>query len=320
MLELLAGHGYYCFLDGFSGYFRIPIASEDQEKTKFTCPYRTFTYKRMPFRLCNAPATFHRCMTTIFHKLIEDSMEVFMDDFSVFGNSFHHCLKNIEKMHFSTLLWLEHHLTLFTVKWVKDRPRFIKDFSHVARPMTQLIVKDALFNFSKECIQAFEKLKGKLTVVLGQRIDKHFKPIHYAIQTMNEAQENYTTTKKELLAMDHVTLKFNIKIHDKKGAENVAVDHLSWLENPDLGKLTKAEIRDLFPEERLMTISDKNNEPWYADYTNHVASQVLPFRSTRQEKQKFFSNLRHYLWDEPFLFKQCADRIIRRCIAEDEAA
>ncbi|GJU07421.1 reverse transcriptase domain-containing protein [Tanacetum coccineum] len=98
MLERLAGHKYYCFLDRFSGYFQIPIASEEQEKTTFTCPYETFAYKRMPFRLCNALATFKRCMTTIFHELIEDSMEVFMDDFLTFGNSFDHCLKNLEKM------------------------------------------------------------------------------------------------------------------------------------------------------------------------------------------------------------------------------
>ncbi|GKD19386.1 reverse transcriptase domain-containing protein, partial [Tanacetum coccineum] len=98
MLERLAGHEYYCFLDGFSGYFQIPIAPEDQEKTRFTCPYGTFAYKRMPFGLCNASATFQRCMTAIFHELIEDSMEVFMDDFSVFGSSFDHCLKNLEKM------------------------------------------------------------------------------------------------------------------------------------------------------------------------------------------------------------------------------
>ncbi|GJS48260.1 putative reverse transcriptase domain-containing protein [Tanacetum coccineum] len=115
-------------------------------------------------------------------------------------------------------------------------------------------------------------------------------------------------------------LHFDIEICDKKGAENLAANHLCRLENPYLGKLTKAKIRDLFPEERLMEISDKNNKPWYTDYANYLASRVLPFRSTRQEKQKFFSDLRHYFWNEPFLFKQYADRIIRRCVARDEAA
>ncbi|GKC98980.1 hypothetical protein Tco_1169255, partial [Tanacetum coccineum] len=113
---------------------------------------------------------------------------------------------------------------------------------------------------------------------------------------------------------------FDIEISDKKGAENLAADHLSRLENPDLRKLTRAEIRDLFPKERLMAIFDKNDEPWYTDFANCLASRVLPLRSTRQEKQKFFSNLRHYFLDEPFLFKQCADRIIRRCLAGEEAA
>nr|GFB34293.1 retrovirus-related Pol polyprotein from transposon 297 [Tanacetum cinerariifolium] len=71
MLERLAGNEYYCFLDGFSGYFQIPIDPKDQEKTTFTCPYGTFAYKRMPFGLCNAPGTFQRCMMAIFHDMIE---------------------------------------------------------------------------------------------------------------------------------------------------------------------------------------------------------------------------------------------------------
>nr|GFB24518.1 reverse transcriptase domain-containing protein [Tanacetum cinerariifolium] len=98
MLERLAGNEYYCFLDGFSGYFQIPMDPKDQEKTTFTCPYGTFAYKRMPFGLCNAPGTFQRCMMAIFHDMIEKTMEVFMDDFSVFGNSFSTCLTNLENM------------------------------------------------------------------------------------------------------------------------------------------------------------------------------------------------------------------------------
>nr|GEV29939.1 DNA-directed DNA polymerase [Tanacetum cinerariifolium] len=334
-------------------------------KTTFTCHYGTFAYKQMPFGLCNAPATFQRCMTVIFHELIEDIMEVFTDDFSFFGSSFDHCLKNLKKMlkryeetnlvlnwekcHFMVKkgIVLGHKVSSLgievdkaKIKAISKLPyptnvkairsflghagfyiRFIKYFSQIVRPMTQLLIKDAQFNFSKECIQAFDKLKRELTqapimikpdwslpfevvcdtcdytirVVLGQRIDKHFKPIHYASKIMNEAQENYTTIEKELLTVvfPFDKFQFDIEIRDKKSAENIIVDHLSRLENPDLRKLTKAEIRDLFPEERLMAISDKNNKP---------------------------CNLRHYFWDEPFLFKQCADRIIRRCIAGDKAA
>nr|GEX90079.1 reverse transcriptase domain-containing protein [Tanacetum cinerariifolium] len=98
ILERLGGNKYYCFLDGFSGYFQIPIDPQDQEKTTFTCPYVTFAYRRMPFSLCNAPGTFQRCMMAIFHDMIEKTMEVFMDDFSVSGNSFKTCLSHLDKM------------------------------------------------------------------------------------------------------------------------------------------------------------------------------------------------------------------------------
>nr|GEV59609.1 reverse transcriptase domain-containing protein [Tanacetum cinerariifolium] len=83
---------------GFSGYFQILIDPQDQEKTTFTCPYRMFVYRRMPFGLCNAPGTFQRCMMAIFHDMIEEMMEVFMDDFSVFGNSFSSFLSHLDKM------------------------------------------------------------------------------------------------------------------------------------------------------------------------------------------------------------------------------
>ncbi|GKE37084.1 reverse transcriptase domain-containing protein, partial [Tanacetum coccineum] len=98
MLERLAGNEYYCFLDGFSGYFQIPIDPQDQEKTTFTCPYGAFAYRRMPFGLCNAPGTFQRWMVAIFHDMIKKTMEVFMDDFSVFRDSFSSCLSHLEMM------------------------------------------------------------------------------------------------------------------------------------------------------------------------------------------------------------------------------
>ncbi|GJS87761.1 reverse transcriptase domain-containing protein [Tanacetum coccineum] len=114
MLERLAGNQFYCFLDGFSGYFQIPIDPKDQEKTTFTCPYGTFAYRRMPFGLCNAPGTFQRCMMAIFHDMIEKTMEVFMDDFSVFGDSFSTCLSHLDKM----LKWCED--TNLVLNWEKS--------------------------------------------------------------------------------------------------------------------------------------------------------------------------------------------------------
>ncbi|GJZ70661.1 reverse transcriptase domain-containing protein [Tanacetum coccineum] len=199
--------------------------------------------------------------------------------------------------------------------------RFIKDFSKIARPMTQLLMKDAKFVFSNECMQAFNFLKNKLIfapviiapdwnldfelmcdasdyaigAVLGQRIDKMFCPIYYASKTMNDAQEHYTTTEKELLAVvyafdkfrsylimsktvvytDHSALKylfskqdakprvirwvlllqeFTIEIKDKKGTENLAADHLSRSENPDLEELNKEAIRDSFLDEHLFGV------------------------------------------------------------------
>ncbi|GKB45596.1 reverse transcriptase domain-containing protein [Tanacetum coccineum] len=242
MLERLTGHEYQCFLDGFSGYFQISIALEDQEKTMFTCPYRTFAYKRMPFGLCNAPATFQRCMMTIFHELIEDSMEekcqFMVKEGILLGHKVSGSGIKVDKAKIKAISKLPY---LINVKAIRSflghagfYRRFIKDFSQVVRPMTQLLVRDALFNFSEEFTQTFDKLKHELTqdpimikldwslpfkvmydasdyairAVLGQRIDKHFKPIHYTSKTMNEAQKNYTTTDKELLAVVFAFDKF----------------------------------------------------------------------------------------------------------------
>ena len=95
MLDRLAGHPHFCFLNGYSKYNQIAIAPEDQEKTAFTCPYGTFTFRRMSFGLCNASATFQRCMMSMFLDLAEEVMEIFMDDFTVYGFSFEQCLQNL---------------------------------------------------------------------------------------------------------------------------------------------------------------------------------------------------------------------------------
>jgi hypothetical protein len=98
MLERLANHSFFCYLGGYSGYHQIPIHPNDQSKTTFTCPYGTFAYRQMPFGLCNAPASFQRCMMAIFSNLIEKVMEVFMYDFSVHGKTFKGCLANLDKV------------------------------------------------------------------------------------------------------------------------------------------------------------------------------------------------------------------------------
>ena len=88
----------FCFLDGYSGFSQIAVKKQDQEKTTFTCPYGTFAYRRMPFGLCNTPSTFQRCMPAIFHGFCEEIVEVFMDDFSIYGTSFDNCLHNLDKV------------------------------------------------------------------------------------------------------------------------------------------------------------------------------------------------------------------------------
>ncbi|GJV79956.1 reverse transcriptase domain-containing protein [Tanacetum coccineum] len=432
MLERLAGNEYYCFLDGFSGYFQIPIDPRDQEKTTFTCPYGTFAYRRMPFGLCNAPGTFQRCMLAIFHDMVEKTMEVFMDDFSVFGNSFENCLSRLEKMlqrcedtnlclnweksHFMVKegIVLGHKISKngievdkakidviaklphpTTVKGVRSflghagfYRRFIKDFSKISRPMTHLLEKNTPFIFSNECIQAFQTLKNKLTeapiliapnwdlpfelmcdasdyaigAVLGQRHEKHFRPIHYASKTMTEAESNYTTTEKEMLAVvyafekfrsylimnksivhtDHSALKylfakkdakarllrwvlllqeFDFKVLDTKGAENLAADHLSRLENPYENVLDPKEINETFPLETLsmVTFRGDSSTPWFADFANYHAGNFVVKGMSTQQKNKFFKDVKHYFWDDPFLFKICADQVIRRCVHGKEA-
>ena len=96
LLERIFKHPFYCFLDGYSGYFQIEIVVEDQEKTTFIYPFGTYAYRRMPFGLCNAHATFQRCMVSIFSDLVECIMDVYMDDITLYGDTFEECLTNLE--------------------------------------------------------------------------------------------------------------------------------------------------------------------------------------------------------------------------------
>ena len=98
VLDTLSGKKFFSFLDGFSRYNQIQIALEDQDKTTFTCPWGTFAYRVLPFGLCNAPATFQRAVIGIFYELVNDSMEIFMDDFTPYGRDFDEALKNLKKV------------------------------------------------------------------------------------------------------------------------------------------------------------------------------------------------------------------------------
>ncbi|GJT99714.1 reverse transcriptase domain-containing protein [Tanacetum coccineum] len=189
MLERLAGNQYYCFLDGFSGYFQIPIDLKDQEKTTFTCPYGTFAYRRMPFGLCNAPGTFQRCMMAIFHDMIEKTMEVFMDDFSVFGDSFSTCLSHLEKM----LKRCED--TNLVLNWEKSH-FMVKEGIVLGHKISKSGIE-----VDRAKVDVIAKLPHP-TTVKGQRKEQHFHPnTLLPARTMTEAQAHYTTTEKELLAV-----------------------------------------------------------------------------------------------------------------------
>nr|GEZ19493.1 reverse transcriptase domain-containing protein [Tanacetum cinerariifolium] len=243
MLERLAGNEYYCFLDGFSGYFQIPIDPKDQEKTMFTCPYGTFAYKRMPFGLCNALGTFHRCMMAIFHDMIEQTMEVFMDGFLVFRNSFSTCLTNLDKMlkrcedtklalnweksHFMGKegIVLGHKISkkgievgFFEDIKTHDPPsrekltlhlfkRMYSSFRTLNEKLTEAPILIAL-NWDQPFELMYDASDYAVGAVLGQRIKKHFQPIHYASKTMNQAETNYTTTEKEILTVVYAFEKF----------------------------------------------------------------------------------------------------------------
>ncbi|GJY64881.1 reverse transcriptase domain-containing protein [Tanacetum coccineum] len=268
-LKDLPSHLEYAFLEGTN---KLPIIIaknlKDEEKPRSLCAQKG------------------RCMMAIFHDMIEETMEVFMDNFLVFGDSFSSCLSHLNKMLKrceDTNLVLNWEKCHFMVKeGIVLGHKISKNGIEVDRAKVDVIAK----------LPHPTSVKGVQSAVLGQRKTKHFQPIHYASKTMTDAQAHYTTTEKELLAVvyafekfrsylvlsktivytDHSALKyllakqdakprllwwilllqeFDVIIRDKKGAENLAADHLSRLENPHQGDLEKKEINEIFPLETL---------------------------------------------------------------------
>ena len=373
LLERIYGHPFYCFLDGYSGYFQIEITIEDQEKTTFTCPFNTYAYRRMPFGLCNAPTIFQRCMLSIFSNLVERIMEVYMDNITVYGENFEECLVNLEtilhrcieknlmlnweKCHFMVSKGIVIEVNKEKVDLISKLPpptnvktvrqflghagfyrRFIQDFSKIVKPLYKLLEKDATFEWDSECQQRFEELKAYLTTapivrapnwqlpfevmcdvsdlaigaVLGQRAEGKPYVVYYASKTLNEAQRNYTTTKKELLAVvyaldkfcayllgaeiiiftDHSALKFLLTKQNAKARLirwvlllqefNLQIRDKKGVENvvaDHLSRLTIAHnthnppIFDEFPEESLLAV---DSAPWFAYITNFLVAGELP--------------------------------------------
>ncbi|GJW07431.1 reverse transcriptase domain-containing protein [Tanacetum coccineum] len=239
MLERLVGNKYFCFLDGFSGYFQIPIDPNDQEKTTFTCPFETYAYRRMPFGLCNAPAKFQRCMLAIFHDMIEESVE------SSAG-------LEVDKAKINVISKLP--------------------------PSTN--IKDTPFEFNDECQKAFELLKEKLTCALVI------------------VSPNWNLPFKLMCDASDFAVGSVLEIKDRKGTENIAADHLSRIENDESSN--DSGVDDNFPGETLIEINTKD-EPWFLDFANYLVGDIIPNGMTYQQKNKLFSNLKHYF------FKVCSN-------------
>ncbi|GKB77389.1 reverse transcriptase domain-containing protein [Tanacetum coccineum] len=140
---------------------------------------------------------------------------------------------------------------------------------------------------------------------------------HSALKCLLAKQD----VKPRLLRWILLLQEFDVIIRDKKGAENLAADHLSRLENPHQGDLEKKEITKTFPLETLGIIFSHNDSitPWFADIANYHARNFVVKRMSSQQKKKFFKDVKHYFWDDPYLFKICADKVIRRCVHGQEA-
>nr|GEW38583.1 reverse transcriptase domain-containing protein [Tanacetum cinerariifolium] len=265
MLERLVRNEFYCFLDGFSGYFQIPIDPQDQEKTTFTFPYGTFAYRRMPFGLCNAPGTFQRCMISIFHDMIEKTMKVFMDDFLVFGDSFSSCLSNLDKMlkrcedtnlvlnwekcHFMCKegIVLGHKISKFGVEVDRAKVDVIAKLPH---PTTVKGVRSFLGHagFYQRFIQDFSKIARPMTQLLEKETPFMFsKDFIDAFDTLKK-----NLTEAPILVVPSWNLTFELMCDGSDftiGSENLAADHLSRLENPHNDALENKDINENFPLE-----------------------------------------------------------------------
>nr|GEV38599.1 reverse transcriptase domain-containing protein [Tanacetum cinerariifolium] len=267
LIKRLAGNEYYCFLDGFSGYIQIPIHPKDQEKTAFTCPYGMFAYHRIHFGLCNAPGTFQMCMMAIFHDMIQKTMEVFIDDFSVFGNSFETCLSRLEMM------FKRCEDTNLCLNWEKSHIK-VKEGIVLGYKIFKNEIK-----VDKAKVDVISKLPYPTTVKVYTD--------HLALKYLFNKQD----AKPRLLSWVLLLQEFDIIVRHKKGAENLAADHLSRLENPHQSVLDKKEINEAFPLETLNMVSFRGDSStlWF-----RTPYAIISDRGTRFCNDQFAKVMRKY--------------------------
>ncbi|GJV80204.1 reverse transcriptase domain-containing protein [Tanacetum coccineum] len=261
MLERLAGNGYYCFLDGFSGYFQIPIDPQDQEKTTFTCPYGTFAYRCMPFGLCSAPGT-SKAFNILEKRLNESPFLVAPDwdqPFEIMCDASDYAIGAVVG---------------------QCKTKHFQPIHYASKTMT-----DAQAHYTTmekgllAVVYAFEKFRPYL--VLSKTI---VYTDHSTLKYLLAKQD----AKPRLLRWILLLQEFDVIIRDKKGAENLAADHLSRLENPHQGDLEKKEITETFPLETLGMISfhGDSSTPWFADISNYHAGNFVVKGMSSQQKKK----------------------------------
>ncbi|GJU41721.1 reverse transcriptase domain-containing protein [Tanacetum coccineum] len=218
-------------------------------------------------------------------------IEVFMDDFLVFGNSFKNCLSHVDKM----LQRCED--TNLCLNWEK---------SH-------FMVKEGIVLGHKISKKGIEVDKAKIDVIAKLPHPTTVKGVRSFL--------GHADSKARLLRWVLLLQEFDFNVIDTKGAENLAADHLSRLENPYENVLDPKEVNENFPLETLNMVTSRSDSstPWFADYANYHAGNFIVKGMSSQQKNKFFKDVKHYFWDDPYLFKICADQMIRRCVAGQEA-
>nr|GEV28870.1 reverse transcriptase domain-containing protein [Tanacetum cinerariifolium] len=300
MLERLAGNEFYCFLDGFSGYFQIPIDHQDQEKTIFTCPYGTFAYHHMPFGFCNAPVfgdSFSSCLTNLDNMLKRCEETILVLNWEkchfmcregiVLGHKILKSRIKVDREKVDVIAKLPHPTNVKGVRSFLGHAgfyrRFIQDFSKIARPMTRLLEKETPFVFSKECVDAFDTLKKKLT-------------------------------EAPILVVPDWNLPFELMCD----ASDFAIGAVLGQQNPHNDVLENKDINENFPLKTLGSLSCDSTS-WFADIANFNVGNFIKKGLTSQQKKNFFKDVKHYFWDDPYLIRIYADQIIRRCVHGQEA-